>query len=164
MSKDRRLRIGLISPRELVGLLNWQGGSHVSVPLMPEKLPADVTVENVFYDWSRQDFAIVLHSESFPVVEDGDMLPLLETNGTLMFATARLRKGKDGKYGVAEENPLTPELTCGECKRFTQRHGAARTGPGETFYCDDVTRTDKTVQRDSTACVKIVQAESKAKP
>ncbi len=154
MSRERRLRIGLVSPRELVSLLNWQGGSHVEVPLMPEKLPADVQVANVFYDWSRDEFSIVLQSESFPQVPEREMIPLLETNGPLGFRAVRLRKGKDGKYGVPEENPLT----CGKCKVYRDSIGDTA-----TIQCDRKGHL-RQVTYDSDACKSAVLSEQTETP
>ncbi len=67
----RRLKVFRITPEMVVGLFEASGPFRVELG----GLPADARPVSISYDPSRHTFALVLHSESYEPVADGQLIP-----------------------------------------------------------------------------------------
>lgn len=76
MSIENRLKRFWIGKDELRNWFNrYDGNLFIRVPKLLE-LPDDAYVQEVHYDWSYQGLGIVVRSESFPEIPDGQEVPM----------------------------------------------------------------------------------------
>ncbi len=149
-TQERRYKLLYVSQHDVIMVIDGIRHEHLSVPAGPP-LPDNARVVDVQYDLATRGFSVLLFSPEWDVVEDGAMIPrIVEPFGVNV---VRFRKGKDGKWGAAEENPLTRELTCGDCGSF-DREDAERFE--SRTYCETGNRK---VDAGCVACFKIVLSE-----
>ena len=77
--KDRRLAILMVTPEFILGLMKCPRAAEV----IKNKLPDDARITGVgqrlAYDPDRHAIALVLQSETFAAVPEGEVLPVLES-------------------------------------------------------------------------------------
>lgn len=117
---ERRMKLWHVSPERIMTLLSWAAHDQIHV-FERVGLPRDVRVLDIFDDHYTRTIVFLLQSDEWDEVPHGEMTPSLEGPMHIL-KTAELRQGTDGKWGVAEENPLTPDDKCLDCNhRATDR-------------------------------------------
>lgn len=74
-SHERRLKSVYLNNKFLVDLLNARDGAVIT----SEKMPEDVKVHMVFPDSRTGCFHVIISSESFPVVPEGNEIPIAKS-------------------------------------------------------------------------------------
>lgn len=149
--KERRYKL-IHVPHDMVRLI-ITGITHefMEVPVR-QPLPDDFHVVDVHYDLEYRGFSVCMWSSEWDIVPDGERVPYLDSPAGLDVVV--MRKGKDGKWGVAEENPLHDGLTCGECQVFRDSLALI----DQKRACNN--QPFRHVCEHETACVKLVTQEA----
>lgn len=74
---QRRMKMFYVDLSFIETLLNWRQVDYLHLPNF-EQFPKDVTFHQVHFDPLRQAFGILIHSEEFEVIPDGDMFPVIK--------------------------------------------------------------------------------------
>lgn len=85
---DRRFKIFYINEDILEAFLNWKHVECIKLPVF-QQLPEDATLHCLYYDHIHQAFGIIVYSETFDIIPEGNELPKIE--GVLNFVTLEIK-------------------------------------------------------------------------
>lgn len=72
---DRRLKRLAVEPCEFIDIVQgWRSHQRLA-RIVSEAMPDDADILDVYYDHYCRSFFLVLHSEAFPVVPEGELVP-----------------------------------------------------------------------------------------
>lgn len=75
---ENRTKIVRVAPEAIIELVNWRLDlpDYIALP-KHERIPDDVRVIGVRFDWPTQFFEFRIWHESFEIVPEGDIPPLI---------------------------------------------------------------------------------------